>query len=114
MARKLNIDWDKAIQEYKESGKSITRFCKERGFSTNTFYLNRQKLKKKGFVKIDSASTDQRQLKHEQGKIIVADQSTTVQTSSIKIEYKGITISLEEGFSSGFLQKILSALGIEK
>ena len=95
MARKLNIDWDKAIQEYKESGKSLAQFCKEKGFSANTFYLNRQKLKKQGFVKINPVSA-------------------MTHTSSIKMEYKGITIPLEEGFSPGLLQQILSALGLEK
>ena len=94
MGYRLNVDWQALMLEHKQSGKTVKDFCREKGFSVNTFYINRQKLNDKGFVKLN------------------LQMQNTSCCESIKLEYQGLHVFLEEGFSKELLHDLFEVLGI--
>jgi len=65
-------EWVALLREQKESGKSITEYCKEKGIQPNLFYRKAKMTNESGtFVKVPVPSTDYRSIKIRTGTVTV-------------------------------------------
>jgi hypothetical protein len=93
MAKHERLDWEALIREHEKSGKSVQEFCKEKQIHSNTFYVNRKKLRDVvDFVEI-------------------AVSETTDTPSSIILTYKDAHIEVRPGFCRKTLHELFLVLG---
>jgi hypothetical protein len=87
-------NWEQKIQQQKQSGLSVARWCQENQVSYNTFaYWKRRlvrvaPLERKSFVELAENSSK----------------------SGIQLECDGIRVNIEKGFDSSTLARCLQAL----
>jgi hypothetical protein len=89
---KTRADWQKRLEEWKTSGKTVTQWCQEKGIYKAAFYhwkkkLSEQILNRNSFI----------ELKEDRAL-------------PIELEYRGIRIRLTENFDSRTLLRCLEAL----
>jgi hypothetical protein len=87
-------DWEQKIQKQKQSGLSVSRWCRENQVSYNTFIYWKRRLvrvallERKSFVELTENSSK----------------------SGIQLECDGIRVNIEKGFDSSTLARCLQAL----
>ena len=86
---RVKYDWNAKIQEYKDSGMSVTAWCRSQGIPDSTFsyHLHKEKPAKPAkFIELKDTS------------------------SSITISCRGLSIEIHPSFDVTTLQKILKVL----
>ena len=84
--------WEDTFKAWEVSGQTITAWCQEKNLSYNTFCKWRVRLSKPSLIK-----TSFLEIKEEK-------------SSSLKLEYHGIHIHLDQNFDPQTLKKCLQAL----
>jgi len=87
-------NWPELIEEQKQSGKTISEFCAEKGVHYTSFYKNRKKIKKSSFVEIKQKAPAV--LKHR--------------NPSMVLRYKDFSLDLGSGYDRQSLTDLLKIL----
>lgn len=86
-------NWSKLIEEQKQSGKTVSEFCKIEGVHYTSFYKNRQKLRQHHFIEI---------------KI---QEKQALQEQPLILKYKEFSLEIPISFNKQILKDFLSVLG---
>ncbi len=87
-------DWEQKIQQQKQSGLSVSRWCQENQVPYNTFVYWKRR-----FVKISPL---------ERKSFVELEENPP--KSGIQLECDGIKVNIEKGFDSSTLARCLQAL----
>ncbi len=88
-----NWNWPELIEEQKQSGKTISEFCADKGVHYTSFYKNRKKLKKSSFIEI------------KQKAPVLQPQNPTM-----ILRYKDFSLDLASGYNRQSLIDLLKIL----
>jgi len=86
-------NWPELIEEQKQSGKTISEFCTEKGVHYTSFYKNRKKLQKSSFIEIKPKAP-----------VLKTQENTLV------LRYKDFSLDLGSGYDRQSLTDLLKIL----
>ena len=88
-----NWNWPELFEEQKQSGKTISEFCEEKGVHYTSFYKNRKKLRKNNFVEIKQKAP-----------------AVKKQGAFLTLRYHDFSIDLEAGYDRQSLTDLIKIL----
>lgn len=107
--KKLRNQWNRRVQEFKQSNKNISEWCKENGINPSTFryWLDKDKATK---VKT-SVELEQEEIKKQSWMAVeIVSNKAVLLEETITIKVGSAVVEVKEGFSKNLLQDIVKVL----
>jgi hypothetical protein len=89
--KRQKYDWNRTIQEYEESGKSVREFCEAKRIPRNTFYKNRKLHQIRSLVEISGPAC--------------------FEITPIILKTRSYSLAIRSGFDPESLKSILQVIG---